>query len=242
MLVTMSNYRLIPSEFDGVPVDMVLLDDMTVGFTTHHLSQVFETSESYLNQVIQRNFELFDDSTFDCKMQSNGRMKTFKCLKKDGVVILITLLDYKGYPPEKKQRIVNFRKWSAKVTTDVMEGKIDSDLIRWLAERKLSKMLYHNVTDTVQQYLIPKNASKDLQRKIYGREANFMNLAIFGKKANGVNRRDTSSIEELSCMNQLQIKILTLIADGITPETRLLLLKELAQKQLKVDNEQMIEG
>lgn len=236
----MTEHRLIPFEFDGEPIDMVILDDLTIGFTTYHLAKVFETTESYINQVIQRNYELFDESTFDCKMQSDGRMKTFKCLKKDGVVILITLLDYKSYTEDKKQRIIKFRKWSAKVTADVMDGKIDDELIRWLAERSLSKMLYHNVTDVVEKYLIPEGASRELQRKIYGREANFMNLAVYGTKANGVNRRNTSTIEQLSCMNQIQIQIMTLIADGTSPDARLMKLKEFASGMLPPKEQEQI--
>lgn len=117
----MSETFLIPFSFDGEPIDMVMLDDMTVGFTTHHLAKVFETTESYVNQIIQRNFELFDESVFDCKMPSEGRMRSFKCLKKDGVIMLVTLLDYKRYSDEKKQRIISFRKWSSKVI--VIESK-----------------------------------------------------------------------------------------------------------------------
>lgn len=234
----MGDIFLIPFVFDDLPIDGVMLEDgKTFGFTTHHLANVFETTESYINQIVQRNDELFDESTFDCKMQSNGRMKTFKCLTRDGVVILISLLNYKGYEPEKRERIISFRKWSAKVTVEVMTGEVSNELVTWLAERKLAKMLYKTLTDAVKEKYITEMASEKEKRMIYGREANIINIVVFGTKANGVNRRDTATAEQLKCLNKCQGVLPGLVMGDVPYDRRLEILQEVVDKLVLESND-----
>ncbi|MFA5248429.1 MAG: hypothetical protein WC415_04355 [Patescibacteria group bacterium] len=209
---------------------MVMLDDLTVGFTTHHLAIALDTDEKYIKQLLQRNHELFDDSTFRCKMHHLGAMRVITCLKKDAVITLVTLLDYHRYPENKKQRIISFRKWSSKVIVDVIEGKISDDVITWIAERKIAKMLYHTLTDAVKEKCVPENASEKEKRMIYGKEANLINLVVFGKKANGVNQRNTATSDQLRCLNRCQGVLPGLVLADIPYNRRLEILQEVVDK------------
>ena len=205
--------------------------------TTYHIAKLLGFEEKYLNQVIQRNYELFDESTFGCTMQPEGRSKRFTCLTKEGVVILTSVLDYKKYPEEKKKQIIAFKKWSARVIVDVLDGKISSDVMTWLVERKLSKLLYHAMTDAVKEKLIPTGASEKEQRMIYGREANLLNLVVFGKKANGVNQRETATADQLKCLNKCQSLAPGLLMDDIPFERRLKIMEEVIDQMMLDEKE-----
>lgn len=227
----MSETFLIPFMFDDLPIDMVMLEDgKTVGFTTHHLAKVFDTEEKQLNRLIRDNPELFDDSVFGAQIALNGRMRRFDCLTRDGVVILISLLNYKSYNEDKKKRIIAFRKWSAKITAEVMSGDISDELVAWLAERKLAKLLYKTLTDAVKEKYIDETASEKEKRMIYGREANIINMVVFGTKANGVNRRNTATSDQLRCLNRCQGVLPGLVLGDVPYDRRLEILQEVVDK------------
>lgn len=234
----MSDTFLIPFMFDGEPIDMVMLEDgKTVGFTTHHLAIVFGMEEKYINQVLTRNRELFDDMTFGCTMQLAGKSRRYTCLTREGVISLIMALDYKRFDEDRKTRVLAFKKWVSKVATEVMSGDISDELVTWLAERKLAKLLYRTLTDAVKEKYINDAASDKEKRMIYGREANLINLVVFGTKANGVNRRNTATSDQLRCLNKCQGVLPGLVLGNVPYDRRLEILQEVVDK-LVIESEE----
>ena len=89
--------------------------------------------------------------------------------------------------------------------------------IEWNVKRVLSKVNYQLHTDAIQQNIIPKvNLSKDKEWIVYAEEADILNVALYGCTAkqwreanpqrhlNGENIRDSSSINELTVLSNLE--------------------------------------
>jgi hypothetical protein len=95
-----------------------------LGVTTACLAKIFKMEERRINEILTRNFQLLEGLTFKRIMRSAGKSRSFQCLKRDGVLTLITLLDYKRYPPEFQDKIIRFRRWMIGIVGQVIDGKL----------------------------------------------------------------------------------------------------------------------
>lgn len=109
--------------FENEEVQMIQ-DGDNIGVTTECLARIFQKEEKHINEAIRRNFELFDGLTFSRMMRPDSRSKTFTCLTRDGVLTLITLLDYKRYPDDIRDKIIRFRRWMTETVGKVLDQKI----------------------------------------------------------------------------------------------------------------------
>lgn len=117
--------------------------------------------------------------------------------------------------------------------------------LEWNVKRMISKTNYSIHTDAVKEFLIPQVRpwAKSFE---YAKEADLLNLAIFGITAkqwkeenperakNGENMRDSASIVELIVMSNAESLNSELIKEGVSKQERYERIQKMAQDQIKV--------
>ena len=104
-------------------------------------------------------------------------------------------------------------------------------------------MNYHIHIDASKENLLPPELTKAQIAHTYANEANFLNVALFGKTAkewrdanpdkNG-NLRDEANLNQLLVLANVESYNAVLIAQGKTQSARLVLLCKLAIKQMQI--------
>lgn len=116
----------------------------------------------------------------------------------------------------------------------------------WNVKRLISKANYRIQTEAIKENLIPPDISKVQQGFIYASEADVLNVALFGqtaaewRKANPEakgNMRDYATIEQLLVLANLESANAMFIENGIEQSERIIMLNQLAIKQLKTLSE-----
>lgn len=114
--------------------------------------------------------------------------------------------------------------------------------LEWNLQRTLSKINYRIHTDAIKQNLIPKTVTNLQQSFIYANEADLLNVALFGttakqwREANPKkegNIRDSSSLEQLVVLSNLESVNALLISQELTQNERLFQLNNVAIFQMK---------
>lgn len=142
-----------------------------------------------------------------------------------------------------------FKLYLIKEFQRLKEQENDIKKIEWDAKRFLSKNNYLIQTDAVKNYLIPVcNYREELSWLPYAEEADLLNVALFGftakawreanpELAKNSNVRDFSSINELTVLSNLETHNAQMIREGKLKEERFLILKEIAEYQIRILNE-----
>ena len=142
-----------------------------------------------------------------------------------------------------------FKLYLIKEFQRLKEQENDIKKIEWDAKRFLSKNNYWIQTDAVKNYLIPVcNYREELSWLPYAEEADLLNVALFGftakawreanpELAKNSNVRDYSSINELTVLSNLETHNAQMIREGKSKEERFLVLKEIAEYQIRILNE-----
>ena len=142
-----------------------------------------------------------------------------------------------------------FKLYLIKEFQRLKEQENDIKKIEWDAKRFLSKNNYFIQTDVVKNYLIPVcNYREELSWLPYAEEADLLNVALFGftakawreanpELAKNSNVRDYSSINELTVLSNLETHNAQMIREGKSKEERFLVLKEIAEYQIRILNE-----
>lgn len=142
-----------------------------------------------------------------------------------------------------------FKLYLIKEFQRLKEQENDIKKIEWDAKRFLSKNNYLIQTDAVKNYLIPVcNYREDLSWLPYAEEVDLLNVALFGftakawreanpELAKNSNVRDYSSINELTVLSNLETHNAQMIREGKSKEERFLVLKEIAEYQIRILNE-----
>ena len=115
--------------------------------------------------------------------------------------------------------------------------------IGWTAKRELSKINYRIHTDAIKQNLIPTEITPAQASIIYAEEADVLNVAMFGITAKiwheqnpelKGNIRDYASINELSCLSNMENLNAVFIDQGIPQGERLIKLNQIAIQQMRI--------
>ena len=142
-----------------------------------------------------------------------------------------------------------FKLYLIKEFQRLKEQENDIKKIEWDAKRFLSKNNYLIQTDAVKNYLIPVCIYREeLSWLPYAEEADLLNVALFGftakawreanpELAKNSNVRDYSSINELTVLSNLETHNAQMIREGKSKEERFLVLKEIAEYQIRILNE-----
>ncbi len=139
-----------------------------------------------------------------------------------------------------------FKLYLIKEFQRLKEEENDLQKLEWDAKRFLSKNNYLIQTDAVKNYLIPVcNYREDLQWLPYAEEADLLNVALFGftakawrdanpELASKSNVRDYATINELTVLSNLESHNAQMIREGKGKMDRFMVLKEIAEYQLRV--------
>lgn len=114
--------------------------------------------------------------------------------------------------------------------------------LNWNLNREIAKLNYRIHTDAIKENLIPPQLTPDQVSYRYANEADLLNVALFGKTAKQWrdvnpgkkgNMRDEAGINQLLVLANLESYNAILIEQGIIQSKRLILLHELAVKQMR---------
>lgn len=142
-----------------------------------------------------------------------------------------------------------FKLYLIKEFQRLKEQENDLKDIEWNAKRFLTKNNYLIQTEAGKNYLIPVcNYREDLRWLPYAEEADLLNVALFGftakawreanpELAKNSNIRDYASINELTVLSNLESHNAQMIREGRSKEERFMILKEIAEYQIKILNE-----
>ena len=114
--------------------------------------------------------------------------------------------------------------------------------LNWNLNREISKLNYRIHTEAIKDNLIPAELTKEQIAYKYANEADLLNVALFGmtakqwrdeNKSKKRNMRDYAGIDQLLVLANMESYNSILIDKGTPMSERLVLLRELAVKQMK---------
>jgi len=113
----------------------------------------------------------------------------------------------------------------------------------WDIRRNLTKINYRIHTDAIKENLVPPELNKSQINHIYATEADILNMVLFGitaamwRDANPDkkgNIRDYADISQLVCLANLENLNALFINEGLSQETRLERLNQIAIQQMRI--------
>lgn len=114
--------------------------------------------------------------------------------------------------------------------------------LNWNLNREISKLNYHIHTDAIKSNLIPPELTPEQIGYTYANEADLLNVALFGKTAKQWrtenpdkkgNIRDHATLNQLLVLANMESYNAILIEQGKEQSERLILLRELAMRQMQ---------
>lgn len=114
--------------------------------------------------------------------------------------------------------------------------------LNWNLNREVAKLNYRIHTDAIKENLIPPELRPEQIAYTYASEADMLNVALFGKTAKQWreanpgkkgNMRDEANIQQLLVLANMESYNAVLIEQGKTQSERLVLLHELAVRQMQ---------
>lgn len=114
--------------------------------------------------------------------------------------------------------------------------------LNWNLNREISKLNYRIHTDAIKENLIPPELTKEQISYTYANEADMLNVALFGITAKQWremnpdkkgNMRDDANLNQLLVLSNMESYNAVLIEQGKAQSERLVLLRDLAVKQMK---------
>ena len=114
--------------------------------------------------------------------------------------------------------------------------------LNWNLNREISKLNYRIHTDAIKANLIPPELTPEQIGFTYANEADILNVALFGKTAKQWrtensdkkgNIRDYATLDQLLVLANIESYNAILIEQGKSPSERLIVLHDLAVKQLR---------
>ena len=113
--------------------------------------------------------------------------------------------------------------------------------LNWNLNREIAKLNYRIHTDAIKENLVPPDLTSDQISYKYANEADLLNVALFGMTAKQWreknsekkgNIRDEATLNQLLVLANMESYNAILIEQGKTMSERLVLLRELAMKQM----------
>ena len=114
--------------------------------------------------------------------------------------------------------------------------------LNWNLNREIAKLNYRIHTDAIKNHLIPPELTPEQISYKYANEADMLNVVLFGKTAKQwrdehhgkkENIRDEAELNQLLVLANMESYNAILIGQGKTMSERIVLLRELAVKQMK---------
>ena len=128
-----------------------------------------------------------------------------------------------------------------RVQFEAVRSEAGLNRLDWNLNRALSKVNYRIHTDTVKENLIPPELTSEQIAYTYASEADLLNVALFGQTAKQWknnnpskkgNVRDDANLNQLLVLANMESYNAILIEQGKSQSERLILLRNLAIKQM----------
>lgn len=123
--------------------------------------------------------------------------------------------------------------------------------LNWNLNREIAKLNYRIHTDAIKDHLIPPELTPEQISYKYANEADMLNVVLFGKTAKQWrdenpgkkgNIRDEAELNQLLVLANMESYNAILIGQGKTMPERIVLLRELAVKQMETLSMVSMEG
>ena len=123
--------------------------------------------------------------------------------------------------------------------------------LNWNLNREIAKLNYRIHTDAIKDHLIPPELTPEQISYKYANEADMMNVVLFGKTAKQWrdanpgkkgNIRDDANLNQLLVLANMESYNAILIGQGKTMSERIVLLRELAVKQMETLSQVNMDG
>lgn len=144
-------------------------------------------------------------------------------------------LEFAGWISAEFKLLLN-REFMKAVSGDTGLSKV------WSEQRLLARVNYRVHTDAVQEFLITPNLTPSQINRTYAREADLINVALFGCTSaewhernpdKSGNIRDHACIEELLILGNLETYSASLIADKVSADERIKRLRKMRDRILQ---------
>jgi len=125
----------------------------------------------------------------------------------------------------------------------------ESEQLEWQGKRLLTKLNYLIHTEAVKEYLVPINLSSEQKNYVYAREADLLNVALFGRTAmewknenpnKEGNIRDYANTIELGILSNLEFMNSKLISAELKQSERIVILNKEANREKELFNKNNI--
>ena len=136
-----------------------------------------------------------------------------------------------------------FKLYLLKEFQRLKQDEFEQKRLEWSVSRTIAKVNYIIHTDAVKAHLVPEDISKYKKKFIYADEADFLNIALFGKTAQEWrnqnpklkgNIRDFATLEQLVVLSNLESYNAEMIKQKIPANKRLEQLNRIAIDQMRV--------
>ena len=123
--------------------------------------------------------------------------------------------------------------------------------LNWNLNREIAKLNYRIHTDAIKNHLIPPELTQEQISYKYANEADMLNVVLFGKTAKQWrdenpekkgNIRDEAELKQLLVLANMESYNAILIGQGKNMSDRIVLLRELAVKQMDILSQIGTEG
>ena len=123
--------------------------------------------------------------------------------------------------------------------------------LNWNLNREIAKLNYRIHTDAIKDHLIPPELTPEQISYKYANEADMLNVVLFGKTAKQWrdanpgkkgNIRDDANLNQLLVLANMESYNAILIGQGKTMSERIVLLRELAVKQMETLSQVNMDG
>ena len=123
--------------------------------------------------------------------------------------------------------------------------------LNWNLNREIAKLNYRIHTDAIKNHLIPPELTQEQISYKYANEADMLNVVLFGKSAKQWrdenpekkgNIRDEAELKQLLVLANMESYNAILIGQGKNMSDRIVLLRELAVKQIETLSQIGTEG
>ena len=123
--------------------------------------------------------------------------------------------------------------------------------LNWNLNREIAKLNYRIHTDAIKNHLIPPELTQEQISYKYANEADMLNVVLFGKTAKQWrdedpekkgNIRDEAELKQLLILANMESYNAILIGQGKNMSDRIVLLRELAVKQMETLSQIGTEG
>ena len=260
--ITVENTEISVSLGEATDNDYICLTDMARfkdANRTNYIIQNWMRSRStieYLGvweQLNNPNFKSIEFDAFRNQAGLNSFILTPKqWIEKTNAIGIISKAGRYGGTYAHKDIAFNFGMWLSptfqlyivKEYQRLKEQENNPLLQHWDVKRLLSKVNYHVHTDAIKDYVIPKlSISQKKEYITYAKEADLLNLALFGytakeweeanpSLAKKINMRDTASINQLIVLSNMEAFNSEMIKMGVSRRDRFAALHKMAKEQL----------